>query len=357
VKGPEKWALTTDTLPVTLAPGETKVVSLGFRTTAVSSANAYPFTFHFKSAAGDAEYSETMHAAIAPHRTFTIDGNFDKWKDVPGLTVVAKSQKVDATELMRRPWLEIKEQQPEGNFAEFKVAWDEQFLYVAARVNDPTPDTELPPMQGRDENQFFHSASSDTISPYSEFLTKYPGRSFAEVPYVYRSSPEQFAPYKRDRLQIALDVTPDWHDLTPDTDRVPYGFHAVPDTDYEYSLYPCAGGKSELWRQLAPGVPRIHDFPRQVHGQKTTGLVPGSKYVVRREGNIYLYEMAIPRSELSTLRLAPGTTFGLLMRAGNSKGPNIESAQDKAVSKVNGLTMHPYWEPKLNCGVRWVLVP
>lgn len=81
-----------------------------------------------------------------------------------------------------------------------------------------------------------------------------------------------------------------------------------------------------------------------------------AKHVVKREGNTYIYEMAIPKEELGELKLQPGTAFGLMVRAGDSDGPNIDYGTDKAVTKINGLTLHPYWERSPNCGVRWTLV-
>jgi hypothetical protein len=203
------------------------------------------------------------------------------------------------------------------------------------------------------------------MSPYREFLQTRPGQSFASAPYVYRDSPETprsadlpWIPFRRDRLQIGLDVIEGWHDLQPDTDRVPFGFHAVPDTDYEYALYMTRGGSgSELWRLLAPGVPRIHDFPRQPRGDRTTGAVTGARHAVRLDSDIYTYEMAIPREELLTLMLAPGTSFGLALRAGNQKGANVDYGPGKAVTKSNGLSLHPYWEHANSAGVRWTLVP
>ena len=48
-------------------------------------------------------------------------------------------------------------------------------------------------------------------------------------------------PFRRDRLQVGFDLVEGWHDMDGDADRVPIGFHAVPDTDYEFSLYGCAG--------------------------------------------------------------------------------------------------------------------
>jgi len=350
--------------PVKLAAGETADIVFELAAATPSPANAYPFAFAFTSDAGNAEWQEVLNAAIAPRGTKTIDGKLDDWADVPGVTVVAGAQEAELTELLRRPWLELREQKPDGNMAEFKLAWDERFLYIAARVNDPTPQGDLPSFAARDEDAFFHSAASDQREPYRTFLKKHPGHSFAEVPWVYCRKPEEFAPYRRDRLQIALDATDGWHDLAPTTDRVPYGFHAVPDTDYEYSLYLCRGGGpgpsgregSELWRHLAPGVPRIHDYPRQPHGKPTTGTVPGARHAVRLQGTTWTYELAIPREELATLKLRPGTTFGLMLRAGNNKGPHVDYGADKAVTKLNGLTLHPYWERSSNCGVRWTLV-
>jgi hypothetical protein len=163
-------------------------------------------------------------------------------------------------------------------------------------------------------------------------------------------------PFRRDRLQLGFDVTEGWHDMAGDADRVPYGFHVVPDTDYEFSLYGCEGGGSELWRHLAPGLPRIHDFPRQPRGENTTGVVKDARHVVKREGRFYLYEAAIPRSALSDLKLQAGTNFGLVFKIGNGDGASVESGTDKAVTKTNSLSLHPYWNPHSNCGVRWTVV-
>ncbi len=357
VRPPDGIVLASPQSDCPLAAGETRMIKFALTSGKANSANAYPFAFHFTSDGGDADYREVMNVAIVPHRTIKVDGNLDDWNDIPGITIAATLQKAEMEEMLRRPWLDLRDQKPNGNFGEFKLAWDEKYLYVCARVNDPTPQIDLPPIAGRDEDSYFHSRADDSIEPFKTFLQKHPGHSFAEVPYVYSKPPEASIHFRRDRLHIGLDVTPDWHDLTPDTDRVPYGFHAVPDTDYEYALYPCSGGRSECWRLLAPGVPRINDWPHQPHGARTTGPVPGAVHVVRREGDVYYYEMAIPREELKDLKLTVGTTFGLALRAGNGgKGPNVDYGADKAVTKSNGLTLHPYWEHKPSCGVKWTLV-
>lgn len=362
-KTPAEIVLQQDSLPFTLNAGEKKIYSFAIKNGTPQPTNSYPCAFVATSDGGNAEYQEIMHVAIASKGTKTIDGKLDDWADVPGVTILSGVDKMDPTELMRRPWLRLVESLPEATFGEVKLAWDDDYLYIAARVHDTTTQANLNPMAGRDENKYFHTAASDKEEPYATFLKDYPERSFGETPYVYRYSPEMpptesglpVIPFRRDRLQIALDVTDGWHDLAPTTDKVPYGYHAVPDTDYEYSIYACKDGASETWRHLAPGVPRIHDFPRQLRGKITTGIVPGIKQVVIRQGNEYLYEVAIPKSELALLKLQTGTTLGFNFKLGNGNGASAEFGHDKAVCKINGITFHPYWERTPNCAVTWTL--
>ena len=271
---------------------------------------------------------------------------------------------MDIGEQLRRPWIEVQKNNPQATTGELKMAWDDDYLYIAARVSDPTAEESPFRFSERDENSYFHSAASDNISPFKEFIEEYrqktgdSERSFAEVPFVYRRSPEAGIPFRRDRLQFAFDLVPGWHDMQP-VGEVPEGFHAIPDTDYEYSLYwvdDNKNGSGELWRYLAPGVPRINDWPRQVRGKVTTGPVPGAKVAVRRDGNLYSYEAAIPRTELADLKLKPGTEFGFTFAAGNSKGASAYYGAGKAVTKNNALTLHPYWENSPGASTRWTLI-
>lgn len=364
INAPAEISFAEHTQELQLAPGETKTLTFPVSKAQPGESNGYPFEFTFQSDAGVAEYKETLNCAVAVKSKINVDGNLGEWKDIPGVTVVGKDDSVDPMEVLRRPWLAVKESHPTLVSGRLKMAWDDENIYLSAEVNDPTEQKNAFPMEGRDENRYFHSKESDQREPFKSWLAKNaPGHSFAEVPYVYADDPEKprqqglpYMPFRRDRIQMGFDVIEGWHDLIPDGEKVPYGFHVVPDTDYEFSLYGCEGGKSEFWRQLAPGLPRMNDFPRQPRGEKTTGPVKEARHVVRRDGNVYTYEASLPRSVIPDLKLEKGQNFGFTFMVGNGEGANVPYAKEKALTKNNSLTLHPYWEVKPSCGVRWTLV-
>lgn len=356
VEAPAGFTLADNGRTVTLNAGEKKRVTFRFRAVKADAANRYPFKFSFETDAGKCAYAETLNCAIAPHGTKKIDGDLSDWQGVPAITLVGRQKGIDPDELARRPWLRLLAELPKGAIAaELKMAWDERYIYIAARVNDPTPQTDKVRMEGRDENSYFHSAKSDTQAPWAAWLKKNaPGQSFAQVPYIYKKKPFDNS-YTGDQLQLAFNLTEGYHDLVPATD-VPWGFHAVPDTDYEFSASLCADGRSELWNLLAPGMPRIHDWPHQPKGKVTTNPTPGATHVVRQEGAVRVYEIAIPRERIPDLKLQAGTNFKFAFFVGNDHGPKIFYGDDKAVTKSNGLTLHPYWWASPSCDVEWALV-
>jgi len=172
-----------------------------------------------------------------------------------------------------------------------------------------------------------------------------------------------------DKLQFGLDIVPNYFfRMKPDTDRVPYGFHAMPDTDYEFSAYACTDGGTELWRLLSPGQPRNHYYPRQPRAKLDQGVVAGGLLAVKQAGTLVTYELAIPWSEMHLERVpwaecgaapwapGPGAEFGFIFRVNNDRGPALTLGGGKSATKSNGLSLHPYWEGKPSCGVRWALV-
>jgi hypothetical protein len=161
---PESATLKTAVQTISLQAGETKTLEFPMERAELSPANTYPCKFEFSSSAGNAEYSESLNAAVVVRGTKKVDGNLDDWAAVPGVTVAGSSDAVDFAELLRRPWIEVQKGDPGATSGEFKLAWDDDYFYIAARVNDPSPEPAPFRFSQRDENSYFHSAASDNIS-------------------------------------------------------------------------------------------------------------------------------------------------------------------------------------------------
>lgn len=411
---PPGITLKNDTLPVELKAGQTLDLAFELAGAKPSPANAYLFKAEFNSDAGKADWAENLNVVVARRGTKTVDGNLDDWKGDIGVLVDAKLQKVDPTQQAWMPFLAARDAQPDGSFAELKLAWDDAFLYVGARVLDQSDSLGRQRLAAWDEEQYFRSAKDDEVCerlrPYRRFVLanmrdaktaekmkadpewgayqkfiesdpelkhaitsnaasvyfqakdRNPKATFADAYYVYKKVPWHDQPWAGDCLQLGFDLLPDYYfRMKPNTDKVPHGFHAMPDTDFEFSAYQCADGGSELWRILAPGIPRGHYYPRQPRAKHDQGPVQGAQHVVRREGKVTTYELAIPWTEFvvrpsgGLVRPKPGETFGFTFRVNNNTKPDILYGGDKSVVKTNGLALHPYWEAKPGCGVRWAL--
>lgn len=364
--------------PVVLAPGEHAVVE--FPIESLAPAGSYPCHFVFECDEGRRAVSEPIRFAVARRLTPEIDGGLEDWDGIPAVVIAGERTGPDADELARKPWsrmtLEINAPQVaaidaggadwetllarlprEALVAELRMAWDKRNIYIAARVRDATPQTDKVRMATRDEDAYFHSAESDSTEPWKSWLEKYDpagAHSFAEATHVYRRKPNDNA-YTGDELQLLFDVIDGYGDLAPATE-VPRGFNAVPDTDYEFCVYQCADGAPEAWKLLAPGVPRMHDWPRQPRGRVSTGVAKGVRAAIRQEGDIRFYEVAIPRGALGDLRLRGGTGFRFGFIVNDNHGARVAYGCDKAACKDNGLTAHSYWRASPSCDIEWKLV-
>ena len=407
-KPPSSITLKTDHLPVKLDAGATAQLQFPIAQAKASPANAYPFGFSLARYSLATPWRETLYVLVAKRGTKTIDGKLDDWARDLGVPVHARLQKADPTERAWLPFAKLQDAEPDGSFAELKLAWDAQFLYVAARVNDPTDSPGKQRLATWDEDQYFRSAKDDaiceTLRPFEKLVTanmrnkdvaartkadpqwpayqkfldahpdtkqavqtnaarvyfearrRNPKATFADAAHVYKKVPWHDQPWAGDTLQLAFDIRPNYaFRMKPDTDRVPEGFHAMPDTDYEFAAYACTDGGSELWRLLAPGMPRGHHYPRQPRAKFDQGPVQGARHVVRRDGKVTTYELAIPWAELKDGQPKPGKTFAFTFRVNNNKGPALVFGADKSATKTNGLSLHPYWQASPSCGVRWAL--
>ena len=123
-------------------------------------------------------------------------------------------------------------------------------------------------------------------------------------------------------------------------------------TDYEYALNQVAepfGGGTEIWRLLAPGVPRKHYYPREPKVPapgKDGGPVADGQLVIKRDGNLRLVECALPWSELPEVKkkLDAGEPIKFTFRVSENNGPKYELNEDRSVSKADTYALHNYWQ-------------
>lgn len=121
-------------------------------------------------------------------------------------------------------------------------------------------------------------------------------------------------------------------------------------TDYEYALNTVApeyGGGFEIWRMLAPGMPRKHFYPRQPKSPYD-GAVKDGKLITVREGNTLYYECAIPWSEIPDVKKAidkgENIKFSARVNDDGAGAACMEIARERSVSKKNSRAFHPDWK-------------
>ncbi|NNM88367.1 MAG: hypothetical protein HKL95_07590 [Phycisphaerae bacterium] len=409
---PADIQLASTTMKVTLASGQTMQLTDAVTHATPDRANVYPFAYHFSSSCGTAAWKENLHVLVVPHATIPINGNLAAWKHIPGVLVAGHVQGTPAIEKAWLPFVKQAAAHPGKCFAQVKLAWDKSYFYVLARVQHPQP---CPPhirLATRNDNQYFRSAADDalcaSLAPYAKFIftapwydpladppalkkdplwpayqaflqahpaardevttgaagvylkvhPTHPKATFADATYVYKKNPGPDAPWHGDTFQFALHVVKGYNarNMILDTNRLPAGFHAMPDTDYEYALYGCQGGGSELWCLLSPGMPREHYYPRQPQAAIHPGVVAGGLHLVKQEGAVTIYEAAIPWSALSRWHPQTGHRFRFTFVVHNNNGPRMVFGANASSTKLNGLTLHPYWETSPSCSVQWRLL-
>ena len=169
--------------------------------------------------------------------------------------------------------------------------------------------------------------------------------------YSYRRRPDLPAGNapNHDNVQIAFNAIPIGEDgmlaCPPGTMPRYTGYKC---TDYEYALNPIApqyGGGTEIWRLLAPGMPRKQFYPREPRSP-LDGPVKNGKLVVTRDGNTRIVECALPWSEIPDVkkRLDAGAPLKFSFRVNDNAGVGcLELAKGRSVSKRNAYAFHVDW--------------
>jgi len=336
VKTSDGLVLAQNTIPVALKPGERLTVPATLGACTPNAGNGYRVAVTFDSPRGTASCTEVVHVACATHGTPVIDGNLDDWQDALPVIVPGGAQKLDST---FATWYihkldELKTVDGTGAVAEIRTKWDDRNFYIAARVRTPNFAPILRQATKKDDDFF----------------------GTGELSYTWVGNPwdGKVMPATGDSMQVGFGFGLGDSQLAQ-VHPVPVGFTAQPDTDYEYALYATTDGGAECWRQYVPGMPRIHDLPRcpRPTDPAIAFCEPkGSKTVVKREGDVTIYEAAIPWSELVKFTPKAGATFNLAFQC---QAQGIARGRGRSATKDNGLTFHPYFMKVPSNALRWGL--
>lgn len=342
------------------------------------------------------------------------------WSALPGATVIRTQGKVVGSEMeaVWLPFIQKKEVTVPTRRGEVKLAWDDKALHVFATV-DAKAIRPRPRLATRNDDAHFYSDAfiEQTYGPlrphlkfigvrgdgkiwggddrhwvmasgepgwkeFQEFLAANPKMkslidngsakrwaqskdgSVKHLSYVYLPDSPMIdhLPFQGDSFQFAIDVDRSaevmtkTHDLKYPADAMPSYWTAVPDSDYEFGLYLCDDGKPELWCLMAPGVPRGHYFCRQERGKVNQHAVAAECSVVNADGRT-TYRAAIPWSALGGKPWPAGSDVGFTFSFNAADGGNVGFGIGSGSTKMNSLTMHPYWLAKPSNTIRWTLLP
>jgi len=291
---------------------------------------------------GRASLHEDLRVNFIARRTIHVDGNLSDWDGVLPVLLPGVEVGKNLTEQAWLPFKNFDKTAPNG-LATVYLAYDDKNFYFAAKISDSTPDPGMVRFATRDDDSYFYpktvSGKDHAVLTWPAGVRRYSYRKNFDIP---SGSSEH------DNVQVAFNVLPNKPWLSNPSGVMPR-FITYWDTDYEFALNPVAeeyGGGTEIWRLLAPGMPRKHFFPRQPKSPIDGGAVGDGQLVIWREGNTRFVEAAIPWHEIPEVanRIRAGKTIKFTCRINDNKGPEHELAAGRSVSKINSVTFHDDWQ-------------
>lgn len=338
---------------IALAAHEVKAVTVQVTGGQPVDGNTYPLDVSFDAGQdGVATIADTLHVNVIAKRPIVVDGKLDDWTDVlPQIVTSGVDTGPSLTEKAWLPFAAFPEKQGAGMAVGY-LAYDDQHFYFAAKVSDSTPTPGTLRFATRDDDQYFYPEVAHEIDAkgnrvgdltWPEGVRRFSYRAAPDLPF-------GSGLWGCDGLQMAFNVLPeDKKGLLACAPGTMDRYQVYKDTDYEYYLHAVGqkwGGGTELWRLLAPGVPRKHFYPRQPKAAKDGGPVEGGQLAIVQQANTRIVECALPWTEIPDVKAAmdAGRNIKFTFRVTDDKGPSYDMTTGRSVAKKNPLTFHPYWQ-------------
>jgi hypothetical protein len=110
----------------------------------------------------------------------------------------------------------------------------------------------------------------------------------------------------------------------------------------------------EVWRLMAPGVPRGNFYPFVPHDHNPDqGLVTTAKLVIKREGIVWRYQAAIPWSEIAQVKPGIGKTVRFSFYVENDGKRALSWTANRSACLGGKQILHPTWSQGEAIETQW----
>jgi len=329
IQAPKRWTIAEKTQTIMLQPAELNEVHFHLTKAEANVENLYPVTVIAETPAGNAERTQVLQVALAAHQTLTFTG---KPADLQGLTPVTLDSDWLAagsnwSYLVLNPNLPrpaAVAQKPRV-ITKAYTAWDKEHIYLAFAVKEPA-------------------------------LKQGAGKPFSDPQYTAGDlGGVGFPIYSGDAIEFVFGINERAADDYRKPDDPWYWKGCFRDTDYQYIAYPSEKGP-QLVCVAKPGIPYRIGFQTEVPpGQ---GPVPGSKLTITRDGDLSLYEISLPRTELPQLKPEEKAEIRFGFMVANDEGlGHLEWSRAAGVFDywLNNGSYQPTWDSIWAAQTRWGL--
>jgi hypothetical protein len=165
-----------------------------------------------------------------------------------------------------------------------------------------------------------------------------------------------------DHIQLALaaegaDPFDPKYEVRPPDDPL-HRMGAFLNTQYLYLIYPTEEGRAELMRVRTPESYFLHPLPMDYGWLAEHCRVEGAEVAVRRLDEGYVYEVAIPWSELNRLphRAGERVRMSMMVQDGGMRNRLFWSA-GRSAARETGLDFEPGWGGGWSNDTYWGFAP